>query len=150
LITTSSLQVPLLFYPISVSFFYDATYFVNQCLCGVKTPGYEKCESRNFLTAMFYDTDRDDFTKPLRFALSLQALLIDDPINGDLNMQTAVSGVASGSWNLLPPGGLHNVTFFYPDAGQNMTVEKVGVAKSVSPMFYLQLPQLTPSFLDST
>jgi hypothetical protein len=40
---------------------------------------------------LFYDTDRGDMTKPLRFALEMQKFLLDDPVNGDFKMQVRSS-----------------------------------------------------------
>ena len=54
---------------------------------------------------LFYDTDRDDMTKALRFALGLQKFLIDDPLNGDFKMQEFIFPFASSAFWDSPPGG---------------------------------------------
>ena len=101
----------------------------------------------NFITTIFYDTDRDDVTKPLRFALSLQALLMGDPINGDLKMQQAVQRVTFGSYNALPPGGpsYANESHYYPDLGFNASYTKVIDGLS-SPSLPLTNARLKASF----
>ena len=44
-------------------------------------------------------------TKPLRFAVAMQQLLIDDPVNGDLAIQKAAYSVLALSWDMCPMGG---------------------------------------------
>ena len=63
------------------------------------------CNERNFVVGLFYDTDRGDMTKPLRFAVAMQQLLIDDPVNGDLAMQRAAYPVLALSYDMCPIGG---------------------------------------------
>jgi hypothetical protein len=63
------------------------------------------CNERNFVVGLFYDTDRGDLTKPLRFAVAMQQLLIDDPVNGDLAIQQAAYPVMALSYDMCPIGG---------------------------------------------
>ena len=62
---------------------------------------------------LFYDMDRVDLTKSLKFALQLQKLLIDDPQDGDLKMQQYFTEFLASCWQISPPAGpvLANETF---------------------------------------
>ena len=75
------------------------------------------------MVGLFYDTDRGDMTKPLRFALQMQKLLIDDPVNGDLHMQEMVFPMISTAWWVSPPGGFAFASAPYPGANTSLSAD---------------------------
>ena len=70
------------------------------------------CNERDFVMAMFYDTDRaaENITKPFEFALSLQNYLVEDVANGDLYMQRYVAKFLASSLYLSYTPGYSNAT----------------------------------------
>ena len=95
---------PIFYYPLTLSIYFGAQDLPLQCSCP-RDADNAGCQDRNFLVNLFYDTDRDDMTKPLRFALQLQKFLLTDPVNGDANMQKFVFPMAAAAFWGSPPGG---------------------------------------------
>ena len=106
---------PIFFYPLSLSLYLTNVWdSAVHCECP-RDQRNTGCNDRNFLINLFYDMDREDMTKPIKFALNLQRYLIDDPINGDLKMQQAVAASAGAMWNLCPLGGPAFANFVLPE-----------------------------------
>jgi hypothetical protein len=96
---------PVFYYPVVSSFRSTVIGTITgQCQCP-QDRDIPACNERNFVVGLFYDTDRGDMTKPLRFAVAMQQRLIDDPVNGDLAIQQAAYPVLALSYDMCPIGG---------------------------------------------
>ena len=98
-------SLPLFYYPFTLSMYLDAAAAPRHCTCP-NDINVEDCNARNYLVSFFYDMDRTDSTKPLRFALQLQRFLVDDPVDGDVKMQRFLFPFLASVWMISAPGGV--------------------------------------------
>jgi hypothetical protein len=116
---------PIFFYPITAALNYNLLT-AQETICTCPDDMHVAfCNERDFVIAMFYDTDRAiaNITKPFEFALSLQQFLIDDSSNGDLYMQRYVANFLSSSLYLSYTPGNAN---YEPQSGWNLSAGMPG------------------------
>ena len=87
-----------LFYPMTVAMKTDPlTGHVYPCRCPNDQSNYN-CNFRDIVISMIYDTV--DNLGSFKFALRMQQLLVNDPIDGDLAMQHAVAPVMAATLDI--------------------------------------------------
>lgn len=97
-------QIPLFYYPFTISMYIDSNLSIWHCECprDAETPG---CNERNYLVGLFYDQDRENATKSLEFALGLQKFTNQNPQDGDLEQQEFLYPFFASVWQISPPSG---------------------------------------------
>ena len=104
----------LLYYPTSLSFWsaLDANSTWYHCECP-RDAKQQSCNERSFFISLFYDlmpggqlTAQVPLTSSVnmvKFALRVQKFLLDDPVNGDLKMQTYFFQFYGSAWENAAP-----------------------------------------------
>ena len=119
----------LLYYPTSLSFWvaadFNLTWYHCECPRDAKQ---QSCNERSFFISLFYDlmaggdltaqVPLNSAINMVHFALKVQRFLLDDPINGDLKMQTYFFSFFGSAWANAAPA-VSPSTPYYDGDGTN-------------------------------
>jgi hypothetical protein len=106
-IVQGPIDEPIFYYPMTASYYTlpDTGQFAH-CACPEDGTN-PQCNGRDFLIAFFYDMNHtlSQVTNSFTLPLKLQKLLVDDPVNGDYDMQQYVSPLLESAYYIANPFG---------------------------------------------